>query len=379
MADDPSPPQADAHPSPPGADAREPDAEIAALRERIRRLDAELVAKTAERIDLGRRIGAIKHRQGLGAADYVQETKILRSARDAAAAAGVDPDLAEEIVARLIRASLRAQEEDRLRVAALGAGRRAVVVGGAGRMGRWLGRFLSAQGYAAAPLDPQADPADDAAARDELATADLVVCAAPPAAIAALYRDWAQAPPAGIVVDIASIKTPLLEPIARLRGAGARVASIHPMFGPATLLLRDADVVVCDTGDAAARAAIERLFEPTTARLVRLPIEDHDRVMADLLSLAHACAIAFALALPEEGHAVRRTTFQALERLAAAVVRESPEVYWEIQAKNPHSAASIARLRAALDRIVAASAAGDASLFRALFEAGRTGTSPKST
>jgi len=53
------------------------------------------------------------------------------------------------------------------------------------------------------------------------------------------------------------------------------------------------------------------------------------------------------------------------------VVRESPEVYYEIQARNPHSAGSIARLRAALDRIVEASAAPDASPFRALFEAGR--------
>jgi len=347
------------------------DAELEALRERIRRIDAELVTRTAERIALGREIGAIKHRQGLGAADYPQEKKVLRSARDAAAAAGVDPDLAEEIVARLIRASLRAQEEDRLRLAGLGAGRRAVVVGGAGRMGRWMRRFLSAQGYAATPLDPATDPTEDAAARRDLPAADLVVCAAPPAAIASLYRDWASAPPAGIVVDIASIKTPLIEPIARLLEAGGRVASIHPMFGPSALLLRDADVVVCDTGDDASREAIERLFEPTTARLVRLPIADHDRVMADLLSLAHAAAIAFAVALPEEGHAVRSTTFQALERLAAAVVRESPEVYYEIQARNPHSAGSIARLRAALDRIVEASAAPDASPFRALFEAGR--------
>ncbi|HZN02898.1 MAG TPA: prephenate dehydrogenase/arogenate dehydrogenase family protein [Candidatus Polarisedimenticolia bacterium] len=354
-------------------------ADLEALRERIRRLDADLVAKTAERIALGREIGAIKHRQGLGAADYAQESIVLQRARDAAAAHAVDPALAEEIVARLIRASLLAQEEDRLKLTALGAGRRAVVVGGAGRMGRWMRRFLSAQGYAAAPLDPQADPADDAAGRRDVATADLVVCAAPPAAIASLYLDWAAAPPQGIVVDIASIKTPLVEPITRLRRAGGRVASIHPMFGPATLLLRDADVVVCDTGDDAAREAIERLFEPTTARLVRLPLEDHDRVMADLLSLAHAAAIAFALALPEEGHQVRSTTFQALERLAAAVVRESPEVYYEIQARNPHSAASIARLRDALDRIVAASAAGDPSPFRALFEAGRARTDPKSS
>jgi len=353
---------------PPGA------AELQALRERVGRLDAELVARIAERIDLGRRIGAIKHRQGLGAADYVQESIVLERARDAAKAQAVDPALAEEIVARLIRASLLAQEEDRLKLTRLGEGQRAVVVGGAGRMGRWLRRFLTAQGYAALPLDPSAGRAEEQEALAALPTADLVVCAAPPVAIAALYRGWTKAPPAGVVVDIASIKTPLLEAIAGLRAAGGKVASIHPMFGPAALLLRDADVVVCDTGDAEATAAVERLFAPTTARLVRLPLAEHDRVMADLLSLAHAAAIAFALALPQSSHPVRSTTFQALERLAAAVVRESPEVYYEIQASNPHSAAAIARLRDALDRLVAAAAATDAAAFRALFEAGRERT-----
>jgi prephenate dehydrogenase len=40
--------------------------------------------------------------------------------------------------------------------------------------------------------------------------------------------------PAGI----AGIKTPVMEPIRILPGAGVRVASIHPMFGPSAVLLR---------------------------------------------------------------------------------------------------------------------------------------------
>ena len=112
---------------------------------------------------------------------------------------------------------------------------------------------------------------------------------------------------------------PLLEPIRALQHAGGRVASIHPMFGPSVVLLRDADLVICDTGDPQATATIEKLFAPTTAHIVHLPLADHDRIMADLLSLAHATAIAFALALPETEHPVRSTTFQALERQIGAV------------------------------------------------------------
>ena len=152
------------------------------------------------------------------------------------------------------------------------------------------------------------------------------------------------------------------------------MASIHPMFGPSAILLRDADVVICDTGDPDATAVVERLFQPTTAHLVRMPLADHDRVMADLLSLSHAVAIAFALALPDTEHPVRSTTFKALESLASALVRESPDVYYEIQALNPHSAPALERLRAALDRIVTAVTARDPDAFRALLAEGRRRT-----
>ncbi len=201
-----------------------------------------------------------------------------------------------------------------------------------------------------------------------------VVCSTPPGATAALYKEWSERPPSGVVVDIASIKSLLIRPIRTLQQAGGRVASIHPMFGPSIVLLRDADVVICDTGDREATAAVEKLFTPTTAHLVRVALDDHDRIMADLLSLAHATAIAFALSLPETDHPVRSTTFQALATLAAAVVRESPDVYYEIQAMNPHSATALERLRGAIDRIVGAVTARDAGGFRALLEEGQRRT-----
>jgi chorismate mutase/prephenate dehydrogenase len=344
------------------------------LRESIRRLDLELVARVAERVELARQVGEIKREQNLPTVDYAQERTVMERARAMAGQHGLDPRLAEDLFARIIRGSVTAQEEDSLRGAETGAGKTAVVVGGAGRMGRWLGRFLSAQGYTTGALDPAAPREEDAWARRTMASAELVVCCTPPATIATLYTEWSAKPPAGVVLDVASIKTPLIGPIRALQEAGCRVASIHPMFGPATVLLRDADVVVCDTGDAEATATVETLFRPTTAHLVRLPLEDHDRVMADLLSLAHAAAIAFALALPRTEHPVRSTTFQALESVAAAVVRESPDVYYEIQARNPHSMAALERLRVAVDRIIAAVAGRDAPGFQALFEEGQART-----
>ena len=115
------------------------------------------------------------------------------------------------------------------------------------RMGRWFLRFLADQGYQVGGLDVLASDDENAWGREALPTADLVLCAAPPVATARLYDEWATsgAPPRGVIVDIASIKSPLVPAIRRLQAAGARVGSLHPMFGPSVALLRDADVVVC--------------------------------------------------------------------------------------------------------------------------------------
>ena len=348
--------------------------DLDSLREGIRQLDLEILARVAERVDLARQVGELKRREKLSTVDYAQERRVMERARSVAQGHGLDAEVAEDLFARMIQASVVVQEEDNLRASELGVGKSAVVVGGAGRMGRWLGRFLSAQGYTTGALDPTAGREEEAWAQQAFASADLVVCATPPATIAELYTDWSKKPPAGVVVDVASIKTPLIEPIRTLQQAGCGVASIHPMFGPSAVLLRDADIVICDTGDTEATSAVEEIFRPTTVHLVHLPLEDHDRIMADLLSLAHAAAIAFALALPPTDHPVRSTTFQALESVGAAVVRESPDVYYEIQAKNPYSAAALERLRVAVDQIITAVTESDVEGFRALFEDGQERT-----
>lgn len=61
------------------------------LRERIRLLDLELVARVAERVELARQMGELKRRQSLPTVDYAQETMVLSRARSAAQEHGLDP------------------------------------------------------------------------------------------------------------------------------------------------------------------------------------------------------------------------------------------------------------------------------------------------
>ena len=344
------------------------------LRDRIGDLDREILARAAERVALARAAGELKREAQRPIVDYAQERAVLDRARVAAAEVGLDTTLAESIVVSLVRASVSAQDRDSVRRASVGAGKTAVVVGGEGRMGRWFVQFLADQGYETGALDVRASDEENAWAKQALASADLVISAAPPVATAALYEEWAAHPPSGVIADIASIKTPLVGAIRRLQQSGARVASLHPMFGPSVVLLRDCDVVICDTGDLFAQREVERLFSTTTARVVHLPLDEHDRQMADVLTLAHATAIAFALALPEEPTPLRSTTLGALRTLSANVVAESPDVYFEIQARNPNSASALTRLASAIDRVQAAVKNNDASGFAELMEEGQRRT-----
>jgi chorismate mutase/prephenate dehydrogenase len=197
-----------------------------------------------------------------------------------------------------------------------------------------------------------------------------VLVATPPSVAASLYNQWASHPPRGVVADIASIKSPLVGPLRALQKAGTSVASFHPLFGPSLASLRGADIVLCTAGDAKAEQAIRALFAPTCARLVDVSLEEHDHLMAEVLSLAHATAIAYAAACSGPT-AVHSTTQRKLAGLAASVVRESPQVYFEIQAGNPHSAAALQRLESALAALHEAVRGGDARGFAALLEKGR--------
>jgi chorismate mutase/prephenate dehydrogenase len=351
-----------------------------ALRTEIAQVDRDLLTLAARRLALAREVGDVKARAGLPIVDYAQERSVLERAREAADAAGLDPQVADTILGTLIRAAVGVQDQDRWRSSSLGAGKTCVVIGASGRMGRWFLRFLADQGYQVGGLDILAPDDENAWGRETLPTADLVLCAAPPVATARLYDEWATsgAPPRGVIVDIASIKSPLVPAIRRLQAAGARVGSLHPMFGPSVALLRDADVVVCDTGDAAAGEAGAQLFASTTARIVALPLDEHDRLMADVLTLAHVTVMAFALALPAESMPLRSPTLGALRTLASALVRESADVYFEIQAHNPHSAAAIARLAEAVEAVSGAVGSRDSAAFRQLMDRGKSRTEPGS-
>lgn len=350
------------------------------LRAELADVDRQLIELVARRQELSSAIGAAKLAMGRAPRDYRQEREVLERARSVAEELGVPPDVAEELLLLLIRSSLTVQERDRVAAHGGGSGRRVLVIGGAGAMGRWLVRFLDSQGYAVEIADPAGPVADFPHHADWEAVEldhDVIVVAAPLRTSNEILLRLAEAPPRGLVFDVGSLKSPLRDGLLALVEAGARVTSVHPMFGPDTELLSGRHVIFVDVGRPEATAEAHELFRSTMALRVDMDLESHDRLIAYVLGLSHALNIAFFTALAESGEAapelatLSSTTFDDQLAVASRVAEENPRLYFEIQSLNDYGTESLAALLYAVERVRSVVRAGDEGEFVRLMERGR--------
>ncbi|HUS29330.1 MAG TPA: prephenate dehydrogenase/arogenate dehydrogenase family protein [Kofleriaceae bacterium] len=353
------------------------------LRQELGQIDREILALVSKRQAVAQKIGQVKRDGGIPTRDYRQERDVVERARAAAVQHGLTPQLGEELILALIRGSLTVQEKDTVAASGEGSGRRALVIGGSGHMGRWFVRYLAAQGFTVESADPTEPPvrhANIAYHRDWKTLAldhELIVIAAPMPATNEILEEMAKQPPKGVVFDVGSLKSPLRKGLTALRAAGAQVTSVHPMFGPDTELLSGRHVIFIDLGAPQATAAARALFEPTMATLVEMDLESHDRLIAYVLGLSHALNIAFFTALAESGEAAPKlaqlssTTFDAQLGVAAKVAAENPDLYFEIQTLNDYGTESLAALMYAVERLRSVVRAGDIEGFRGLMTRGQ--------
>lgn len=357
------------------------------LRDELGEVDRRILELVARRQELAQRIGANKRQDGLGTRNYRQERDVMERARDVAAAVGVSPAVAEELMLLLIRSSLTVQEQDRVSASGGGSGQRVLVIGGAGKMGRWLVRFLASQGYEVEVADPTGPVPGHPHVADWRTLDldhDIIAVAAPLRTSGDVLLELAARRPKGLVFDVGSLKSPLRAGLEALRDAGCTVTSLHPMFGPDTDLLSGRHVVFIDLGAPEATARARQLFAHTMAVQVEMDLESHDRLVAYILGLSHALNIAFFTALAESGEAAPKlaklssTTFDAQLDIAGRVAAENPHLYFEIQTLNEYGTESLTALLYAVERLRSVVRAGDEDGFVALMERGKSYLSERS-
>ena len=310
------------------------------LRERIRKIDEDILRLIAARQETAKAIGQQKKSEGIPLRDWDVERQVLDRAARQAEAFDVSPTVARDVMQMLIAAS-RDEQERTSYSTYRGSAESILIVGGAGTMGRWFVDFFANQGHDVHVFDPAG--ANGRTLAEALDGTSFALIAAPLDAIAGVLDEIATSGYTGTVFDIASLKSHLREPLARAREAGLSVTSIHPMFGAGVQTLANQVVCICDCGDPEATHRVEGFFTDTAATLVKLSLDEHDVIVSYVLGLSHLTNLVFTRVLMNSGKSLRElntvgsTTFHSQMVTTATVVQDNPDLYYTIQTLNSRS------------------------------------------
>ncbi|MFH0883596.1 MAG: prephenate dehydrogenase/arogenate dehydrogenase family protein [bacterium] len=320
------------------------------LRNQIREVDASIAELIARRLDLARRIGEEKVKLGLPVRDFATEKRVLETMDRHAERLGIDREILEGVVLQLIRGSVQLQSRNRVPLHSRG-NLRAAVIGGDGHMGKWFEGFLSSRGYDVIIIEKD----DDLRLSLE---SDLIVVSVPLDRTGEVLRRIAGENPRGIIIEVASLKSDFVDQIPEWIESGMRIACIHPMFGAEADLLAGQNLIVCESGCKEAEDAAADLFSDSAVHVVRIPLADHDRIMAWVLNLPHLLNLLAAdlLSASTEDHERLRefggTTFNRQHAVTSEVVSENPDLYYHIQHINRHRGEFFNHFRESLQRII---------------------------
>lgn len=304
----------------------------------IETLDRRILHLVCERLDLARQIGELKDELAIPLRNYRVEAQVHRRFEEASAFLGLEPDLGRDLAMLLIEKAVEEQATAR-DTAYRGDALDTLVVGGKGGMGQWIARFFMGQGHRVRIYDPAHGSClgEEVSSLTASSEVDLVAVCVPMSVCAAVLGEIAAHRPRGVVAEMCSLKGHLDSIKRDLRSDGVRIVSFHPMFGGHVRMLSDRTIVFCTDGAPEDISMVRGLFEETSARLVDLPVEEHDRRMALVLGMSHLINLVYSRAVQQSGMTaadlgeVAGVTFGKQMKTSREVVGENPRLYYEIQ------------------------------------------------
>jgi len=305
------------------------------LRERIDKLDSQLVELLAERKRVVDEVAQLKHLHHLNTLHPAREENLISSRRQQASQAGLDPDYVEDLFRSVMRQS-RVGQLDTVARRAVRPGGKVLIVGGLGSMGQFFTRWFQQSQYEVRILDIDDWPR----ATDLASQVDLCLIAVPIDKSPTVARQIGpHLPKTCILADITSLKAGPLA--AMLEGHGGPVVGLHPLFGPATTTM-DKQIVVVTPGRRLDEC--RWLFDQLVLWgnvLVETSAEEHDTTMGIVQSLRHFATFAFGQFLHSRGVTISRTLelSSPIYRLELAMVgrlfAQDPKLYAEIVFATP--------------------------------------------
>ncbi|MGO3916031.1 MAG: bifunctional chorismate mutase/prephenate dehydrogenase, partial [Pseudoalteromonas sp.] len=253
--------------------------DLSVLRRGIDECDAELVALLAKRNAITGQIGAIKQQIGAPLHAPDREADLLSARRQEAINQGVNPELVEDILRRMMREAYQNQQSKlACKAPKLSP---VVIVGGQGAMGQLFANQFRRSGYEVKVLDK--DQQHQAA--DILKGAKLVMISVPINALESVAKALPSLDDDCLLVDITSVKQAPLNVLKEVH-SGA-VVGLHPMFGPDISHWVKQTVVVCEGRKPEAAQGLLEQLQVWGCQLVELGAKKHDEAMQIIQVMRH--------------------------------------------------------------------------------------------
>ena len=225
------------------------------------------------------------------------------------------------------------------------------IIGGGGRMGRWLVRHFLSRGHnirisdirtvEAAAFAESVGVSFSEDNSEAIRDADLTVVSTPITVASRVLREISPSVKEGsIVAEISSLKSHVVPVLLEMAGRHINPLSIHPLFGPGLKKLEEEKIALIPIVDPSSEADSVNRFFPG-AKVIVVEAEEHDRAMALTLCLPHFLNIIFASMMSEEDLVFLKrlggTTFTLQLTLSESVMTESPELYASIQMNDEYT------------------------------------------
>jgi prephenate dehydrogenase len=163
------------------------------------------------------------------------------------------------------------------------------IIGGEGKMGRWLNRFFSAIGCSVLSADRQTALTSDDLAR----CCDVLVLSVPIDAAIQIARSIGPLlRSTQLLTDVCSLKHEIVSAMAD--ATPAEVVGMHPLFGPDIASVQNQNVVLCPVESSDGFRWLKNVFETQGVMVTVTDPDTHDRMMGMVQGLSHWITITIA-------------------------------------------------------------------------------------
>ncbi|WP_462169691.1 bifunctional chorismate mutase/prephenate dehydrogenase [Pseudoalteromonas xiamenensis] len=302
--------------------------DLTPLREAIDACDAELVQLLSRRKALTEQVGIVKQQTGAPLYAPDREALLIKARREQAREAGVNPELVEDILRRMMREAYENQQGKLACVAPELSP--VVVVGGDGAMDQLFVKQFLRSGFEVRVLDKKQQNETN----DILAGARMVLLSVPINAVEQVVSSLPELDENCLLVDVTSVKQAPIQ--AMLKKHKGPVLGLHPMFGPDISHWVKQTIVACE---GRASPLCESLLEQLAiwgSNLVRIDAKKHDQAMQIIQVMRHLTTFVYGQFLAKQCHTLEELRscsspiYQLELMMVGRLFAQSPELYSDI-------------------------------------------------